>query len=725
MPQPLEDLILRRTRRLVVPDALSGDGAVAARQFDAVLMSAGFKLSGELLERLSGLEAGAVIDVAVRALAVVGREVGDHIRHNVYFKDFPAHVPDTLEFWAACLTEALLDPAAAGGRGLVSPQGGLNLSALPSYGRYLHTYEEMAAVHADLIRTAGDRVTMVHLGDALDVEVRALYLRLASSAVPLSEDDLAALAFLAEECTDGPQPQQIPIRENRAAINRVRLAAGRPLLIDTVTDVLRLACALSEGDVSLQTPTRFVCLARPVRRALLAALDDLVQRSPAKLGDVTAHREPWKRLAMRLHPYEYTCWPHAQQVFDVARGDRTAPSLASRVETALAGGDVERAVVMLSTAPGMLVRSLDRLLRVSSSQSDRQTVLEALERVLCQVAGRVVLQLREHVHNRAHRQPGGVRVFTNRRGRAWVAPETRERLDGVLVERLLAALDDEVQRRLPTPGHLLLDPEILEVALPLSGKATTAGFRVLPRGSLSPVDGQWLRFFIYWRQAERRTDFDLSALLLDERYSNPSWLSWTALSGVSGEHSGDITDAPEGASEFINLDLEKVTEQFIIPQVNIYAGEGFEEVAESFFGFMTRDPEQRGRPFEPATVRMRSDLRGSGRIALPMVFLRDEQGRWRAKWMHLHLSGRLSFNQVEGNRLTTALLVRGIIERDFLNVGYLVGLLADRAESVTVHDGTAPMPDQPVTYVGLERPEGLPEGSRVITLENLSDLLPQ
>ncbi len=724
--ETLEDLILRKTHRLVLPDGPAGDGAVAARQFDAVLMSAGFKLSGELLERLSRLAAGEVIDLAVRALAVVRREIGDHVRHNVYFMDFPANVPDTLEFWARCLTEALLDPAelTRADPGAPRLQDGLNLLALPSYGRYLHTYEEMVAAHADLIPGAGDRVTVLHLAGTLEAEAHGLYLRLAAGPVPLNEDDLSALGLLAGACAEMPQPQEIPVRENRAVINRVRLETGHRLLLDTITDVLRLACALSGGDVSLLEPTRFVSLPRPVRRELLTALDGLVERSPAKLGDVAAHRERWKRLGERLHPYESSRWPHARKVFDTARGEHAAPSLASRVETALAAGELSRAVAMLSAAPGALVRSLDRLLRAFPAEEDREIVLAALARTVDRVSGRVLLQLREHLQNRAAPSDAS-RVFANRRGRAWVAPDTRDRLGGTTVDRLLALLDAEVRRRLPRPGHLLLDPEVLDVALPLAGKSTASGFKVLPRGSLSPVDGRWLRFFIYWRQSRDRTDFDLSALLLDEHYAEASWLSWTDLTGLGGEHSGDITEAPEGASEFINLDLEKVTERFIIPQVDIYSGEGFEEVAESFFGFMLRDPDQRGRPYEPATVRMKSDLRGAGRVALPLVFLRTAEGVWKAKWMHLYLHGEANFNQVEGNRLTTALLVRGIVERGFLNVRYLTGLLGDLADSVTLHEAGAPLPDHPVTYIGLERPEGLTDDSTVITLENLSNLIPQ
>ncbi|MDJ0385305.1 hypothetical protein [Streptomyces sp. G-G2] len=38
-------------------------------------------------------------------------------------------------------------------------------------------------------------------------------------------------------------------------------------------------------------------------------------------------------------------------------------------------------------------------------------------------------------------------------------------------------------------------------------------------------------------------------------------------------------------------------------------------------------------------------------------------------------------------------------------------------------DGGA-APDEPVTYIGLERPEGLHPASRVITLQNLRDVIP-
>ena len=109
MAHSLESLVIRHTHRLSSPKGSAGQGAGAARQFDAALASVGFKLSAELLERLSGLSEAAVVHTARRTLRTVSEMVGDHVRHNAYFIDFPANVPDTEEFWMSCVAKALGD----------------------------------------------------------------------------------------------------------------------------------------------------------------------------------------------------------------------------------------------------------------------------------------------------------------------------------------------------------------------------------------------------------------------------------------------------------------------------------------------------------------------------------------------------------------------------------------------------------------------------------------
>ncbi|MBP5933541.1 TerD family protein [Streptomyces scabiei] len=722
MTQSLASLVIRHTHRLPAPEGSAGDGAAAARQFDAALMGVGFKLSAELLERLSGLSGAAVLHTARRTLRIVREMVGDHVRHNSYFIDFPANVPDTEEFWARCVAQALGDEKSRENVLTQLANGVLDLLSLPAYGRYQHTYEEMLAAQDELIAAAGDRVTVLHAGRTLDEELTGLYLALAGSTTPLGEEHLADLRLLAERCALGPQPERVPVRENRAVVNTARLGVGADLLLDTVTDVLRLACALSGGDVTLQEPTRFRPLARPVRRALLAGLDAVVAANPAKLADVHAHREPFKRLGERLHPHEYPRWPHAADVFAVARGEKQARSFGSRFEQLLDSSDVLGAVRLLEPAPGRLFRALDLLLRAAADGAERDAVVDAAVRAAPGASARVVLSVREHFHNR-ERESDRPRIFVNRRGRAWVTRDLRRPVPAADRDRLIAALDAEIRRRLPVAGRLLIDPDIVDVALPLSGRATSAGLGVLPRGSVSAVEGELLRFFVYWKETERRTDYDLSALLLRADYSTDSWLSYTSLKAGGGEHSGDVTEAPEGASEFINLSLDRVRAPLVVPQVNIYAGEGFEEAEESFFGFMLRDGEQKGRPFEPRTVRMKSELRGVGRVALPLVFRRGDDGRWRAKWLHLYLKGVTEANRVEENQVSVSKVVRAVVEREQLTVAYLIDLMSDGDTVVDLWDGRS-VPDGPVTYLGLERPEGLHPDSRIITLENLRDLIP-
>ncbi|MFD5769691.1 hypothetical protein ACFWIN_28270 [Streptomyces sp. NPDC127049] len=723
MDHALERLLVRHTLRLPAPSGPAGDGSAAALRFDAALRTAGFALAHPLLRELSGRSAETVVELARWALDAVRERVGDHVRHNAYFIDFPHNVPDTREFWLSCVLKALEDPEAREEVEAQLSAGVLNLLTLPAYGRYQHTYEELLAAHAELTPASGDRLTVLHLGGPFEDEIGALYRSLAGSVTPLGDEHLADLAVLAAHCADGPQPAEIPVRENRAVVNAARLRAGSAPLLDTVTDVLRLACALSDGDVTLREPTRFRALSRPLRRALLAGLDAVVAAAPEKSADAGRHREAWKRLGERLHPHEYPAWPHAAEVFAVARGEVRAPSLDSRVEALLARDDVPGAVELLAAAPGQLFRALDRLLRTAADGAGREAVLAAAERVAPRVAGRVVLSVREHLLNRHDRSGAPRRLFVNRNGSAWVTADTRRDLPREVQRRLLALLDGEIRRRLPATGRVLVDPGILDVALPLSGRASSGGFGVLPRGSVSAVDGELLRFFMYWKEARQRTDLDLSALLLDERYATISWLSYTELTTVEGRHSGDVTEAPDGASEFIELRLGAVRGTFVVPHVHVYAGENFEQVAESFFGYMLREGEQGGRPFEPRTVRMKSELRGAGRVALPVAFRRDEEGRWHAHWLHLCLRGTPSANRVEDHRVSLAVLLRGVVEHQSVTVRHIVELLRESGAEITEWSGGA-VPEEPVTYLGLDRPVGLAPGSRVVTPENLRDLIP-
>ena len=296
----------------------TADGRIAARQVDAVLMNAGFKCSAELLAALASLRHEVVIDLGVQVIGWARELAGDHVGHNAYFIDFPENVPDTLEFWLDCIRDAVAsNQLAEMAAGFV-----VNLLSLPKYGRYQHAYAEMLARHDELIPALSDRITVLHLGGSVAEEAGTLYRELAGSAVPLSDQALDALRFLAAyhggTCISGIEGHggasatetkvteikatEIKVRENKAIINAARVRNGLAPTIDTPTDVLRVAAELSGGDVTLTRPTRFRSLPRAQRRVLLGALDTV---APGKLVDVTRYAEQWKRLGEWLHPHEW------------------------------------------------------------------------------------------------------------------------------------------------------------------------------------------------------------------------------------------------------------------------------------------------------------------------------------------------------------------------------------------------------------------------------------
>jgi hypothetical protein len=581
----LEKLIIQKTLRVPASTSAAGDGTPVARQLDAALLGVGFSASRALLEHVGGLAPGPALDLAATVVSAVRELVGDHVQHNAYFIGFPDDVPDTIDFWTERLRAAVLTGGGTASDGQLRAAvvaGGVNLLDLPGYGTYQHTYAELLDAHDAFISLAGDRVILLRLGDTADVEAQRLYLALAGSSTPHGEADLAILSELAVACVDGAQPAEVLVRENRAVLNGIRLVLGRPLIaVNTTTDVLRLACQVSGGDASLAVPTRFRAFRRRERRILLAALNEVVGASPAKLGDVARYAEPWKRLGEWLHPHEYHQWPHAREVFAVARGERRVPDLAGRAEAKIRAGAVGSAASVLSAAPGLLLRSADRLLRQASA-SQRTTVIEAVTGALGSASGRVLCSLREHVGNPL--TPASARMYANRSRRAWVGPDKRPLLPAELVAELSSLLDAQISARLPELERpLLVDPDVLDVALPLSGKAAEGGFVVLPRGSRAPVSGELLRFFTYWRQTSRRTDYDLSVLLLDDDFHTAGQVSWTNYHQDGAVHSGDITDATNGATEFIDVPLT-IPAPYVVPQVYIYAGESFDEVAESMFG---------------------------------------------------------------------------------------------------------------------------------------------
>lgn len=88
-------------------------------------------------------------------------------------------------------------------------------------------------------------------------------------------------------------------------------------------------------------------------------------------------------------------------------------------------------------------------------------------------------------------------------------------------------------------------------------------------------EGNTVRCFIWWKDGQSRTDLDLSAVALNENHMHKCSIAYYNLRELGGYHSGDITSAPNGASEFIDIDIEKFLKlgiKYVLISVNSFTG---------------------------------------------------------------------------------------------------------------------------------------------------------
>ena len=635
------------------------------RQLDIALMNVGFKLSPDLTKYLISLNSFDCSSAANSILEATKKLVGDHVRHNVYFKEFPKNVPDTFEFWWGQLIS-------------------LFFTGDCTYGTVQHTYEEMLEAQEEFAEIFKRKAKVINLGSSLQEETFNLYKDLAGSSIPLNPEDRTLLEELLQAIKDDDNLRNVKVgvRENKAIINTFMVNNNRPVInMDTVTDVLRLAANLSGGDVTLQEKVKFKTFPRKIRRALLYALDQIPS---SKYEDLFLYQEQWKRLGERLHPHEFHYY-NAQIFFSNVRGETKLQKWSGQVEEAIQNGDNNTAVDLLAVKPGYLIKNVDRLVR-TSNEKEYKYFKTNFKKLLDKVSMRNLLSLRQHLISRNNAES---RIFINKSGKGFAIQNKLEKIDQPKIVDICSIIDRSLVNRLPNEELLISNNVLPTFAIPLSEKNKSEGFDVLPRGSVIELDPKMeiVRFFVYWHQNSQRTDYDLSLQFYDKNFNATGQVSWTSLRNSFAIHSGNITNGTHGSSEFLDIDINQLPPNvyYFVPTVNVFSGEKFDEVKECFFGYMARSKYEKGAPFEPKTVKTKFALRGKGQICMPLAFFREGDAI-KVKWLDLYSKGRNRCNMVENNKFTTALVAKTILNKEYLNIDYLLNLYKKAGSEIKFTD---------------------------------------
>lgn len=505
---------------------------------------------------------------------------------------------------------------------------------------------------------------VIGLGD--EQELCDIARKLAGARTSISETDKADLAFLIERYADNLEaalPTDITHKENLAFTTAcvMRHTDRADILLTryykTATDVLRLATALSDGDVSLASNTVYRSFRRAERRLLLA----LLERCRGRVEAMLRHRGKWIRLGERLHPGEYAGrFPKTAEAFRVLRNGEKVETFGTHVEAALRDRNVDGAVALLRTRPGELARRLDHLLRLTLGpvnvagvpevvREQAQAVLVAFGDVVSDVATPVLLQVRSHFLHRS--DPAALRAFFPKGNvaRVQTVPNTLPHLGADVCEAVVAIVDRALLARfseLPDLGAVYVGDALGEHLVPFSQRSAQKALRTLVRGSsLAMPDGDTVRFFLWWKEGKvgdhhtGRVDIDLSAVMYDAQWAFKEHISYTNLRSdtYQAAHSGDITSAPDGACEFIDLHVPSVVQhggRYVIMNVLSFTRQSFCDLPECYAGWMVRQEPGSGEIFEPATVVDKVDLAADTRICLPVVLDLVER---RVYWADLAL----------------------------------------------------------------------------------------
>ena len=491
---------------------------------------------------------------------------------------------------------------------------------------------------------------------------------LAKSKSPYSPQDKEDVKWFVAQFRDGIHrllPEQIPCKENLAFLGAelIRNTTNADVILGThlktATDVLRLAVAMSDGDVSLATACKFGKFRRRERGLLLS----WIERAPNRTEDMLRWKPRWVRLGERLHPGEYaTRFPQTAAAFDVLRNDRPFTTFNSQIEAGLLAKDNATVMALLDTRPGELARRLDHLARIGA---DPQGVVRRFAERAAGVSTPVLLQVMTHFR---HRPEGGdLRVFFPKGEVAnlFATTEPLPELPPEVSQGFVAICERTLLERfskLPSLGTCYLDPRLKNHLVPFSQRSASKSLRTLVRGSRLPLpDCTTLRFFVWWKNGKSRVDIDLSAAMYDTNYQYIDTLAYYNLKNFGAHHSGDITDAPNGDAEFIDVDVSKCVDQrvrYVVMCLNSYTQQPYCDLPECFAGWMAREKPASGEVFEPKTVVDKVDVASDTRVCLPAAF--DLVSR-EAIWADIALKMNPRFpNNVSNNLSGVSLMLRAV-----------------------------------------------------------------
>ena len=443
-----------------------------------------------------------------------------------------------------------------------------------------------------------------------DEMIEKLFIDLLSSNVTLSEqylDDVCVLTNNKSIKELEKYMEYIQMKETLTTVSSYILKKEGVLIgnFKTATDILRLIAKIS-GDELNNKHIHFAYFSRTELSQLMTKLENLQNPMP----DIKRYSKPWhtffKLYAKKINFNKY---PKVRKVADMLFGDISYMTERGKINEKIkrlpimSEEDLDNFVKEFTIFYGDYVREILSLLN-KANENQYEKLLIGLENCVTKVNTRILFQLYDRVIN-LQEKDNLVPRLVNSKGK-WRRLKESISLSDELLNRVLEIVEDGIKIQLKEKenlGKVYIDEDYKNIMLTTSEKDSNVSLRPMTRGSRIAFNpnAEVLRFFVAWKNLDEKTlkeltpmysrvDVDLSALSFDKDFKFKRVVAYYNQKEMGFAFSGDITDAPQGALEYIDIyDLEKQKKKgnrYILMQIRSYNGYTFEEINSVYAGVM-------------------------------------------------------------------------------------------------------------------------------------------
>lgn len=484
--------------------------------------------------------------------------------------------------------------------------------------------------------------------------------KLFMQSLPFSQQDLSDLRYMID--TFGFTTTKVPeIRENKITL------AGMYDWVDwqknaNINDVLRMAYVLSGGSANLAT-TELVKfkLSRKQRRVIINAMERVLQNNKRAYFDVADHLENWKALVRCLHVFEYNAPEFQKLATAIYHGN--VISLNAVIDYNIKHKNLDTLLATLKNSPGVFARKLNYVIK--ELPDNREQILSAFVEIADKVSLRVLVQARNRFN--AQQDEGSANRVVTISGSS---PKTRviESSGGHFAD-VVTAIDKGITAR-KTGVKVYFTGDASEVAVPTSNRAYNSGFASIAQGTkVVYPNAKELQIYSHWRNTDlgNRVDLDISCRFFNEdftKFEDVAYYNTSAnVKGYLAKYSGDVTGAPNGAEEYITIDIDRALGmgyRYVMLYVNSYTLQRFCTIPECSAGLRITKSEDKS--VDSSVPIFNFALDSDSKEVVPFIL---DLKAGKAIWLNTQTNFRYAGSNMKNSVFSD---VKSLIQQDYLYV---------------------------------------------------------